>query len=271
MPKNLEANILIVDDEKNIREGLKQALIYDHHTIFLAEDGIRALDVLEQEDIDVVITDLKMPNLSGQELMKKILKLDQTIPVIVLTGHGTIENAVAAMREGAYDFLTKPINIDKLGLIVKRALTKRKLTIENRMLHDQLERSSRYENVIGRSAKLTAIFDIIDQVASTKSSILILGENGVGKERIADAIHYNSNRKNKPFVKVHCAALTETLLESELFGHEKGSFTGAIKRRLGRFEMADEGTIFLDEIGELSQNIQIKLLRVLQEKEFERV
>jgi DNA-binding NtrC family response regulator len=268
MPIN--GNILIVDDEKNIREGLKISLGRDGHKIFLASDGSEAYRILENNEIDLVITDLKMPNMSGEELLKNISTNFNQIPVIILTGHGTIENAVQLMRNGAYDFLTKPLNLDKLSLIVERALSSRQLMIENRNLKSKIK----YEEagrVIGKSDKMIKIMEKIELVAPTKSTILITGENGSGKEVIADLIYDLSNRKDKPFIKVHCAALTETLLESELFGHEKGAFTGAIKTKKGRFELADGGTIFLDEIGEISANIQVKLLRVLQEKSFERV
>jgi DNA-binding NtrC family response regulator len=193
------------------------------------------------------------------------------LPVIVLTGHGSIDSAVDAMRNGAYDFLTKPLNLDRLGLIVKRALQNRQLVLQHRELQHELESKQTFESIIGKSAEMQKIFDMVRRVADSKASVLITGESGVGKELIANALHNLSSRKDKPLIKVHCAALTESLLESELFGHEKGAFTGAISRKRGRFELAHGGSIFLDEIGEIDQNIQIKLLRVLQEKEFERV
>lgn len=264
------ANILVADDEKNIREGLKISLKKEGHTVYLAEDGVEALNIMESKDIDLVITDLKMPNLDGEELMKRIIKKDNNIPVIILTGHGTVENAVEAMREGAYDFLTKPLNLDKLSLIVNRAIKQRQLIIENRILQNKVDKEAMIK-IIGKSSKIMKVFDLVKHVAPTKASVLIEGENGVGKELVANMIYEFSNRKNKPFIKVHCAALSESLLESELFGHEKGSFTGAIKTKKGRFELADSGTIFLDEIGEISPKIQVKLLRVIQEKTFERV
>ena len=266
----INGNILIADDEKNIREGLKISLLKDNHKVFLAEDGINALKIIEEEDIDVVIADLKMPNMDGAKLLKKIDDNYFNIPVIILTGHGTIENAVELMRDGAYDFLTKPPDLEKLSLIVERALSRRQLIIENRELQNKIK-SNELGKVIGKSDKILKVFEKIEHVAPTKSSVLIQGENGVGKEVVANMIYELSNRKNNPFIKVHCAALSETLLESELFGHEKGAFTGAIKTKKGRFELANNGTIFLDEIGEISQNIQLKLLRVTQEKSFERV
>ncbi len=267
----MKFNVLIVDDEKNIREGLGKALELDGYNVFLAENGKVAINTITNNDIDLVITDLKMPELSGDELLKKVASAYPTIPVIILTGHGTIESAVQAMRDGAYDFLTKPVNLDRLSLLVKRALENRELILQNRALQKELESRSQFANIIGKSEAMRKIFDIVKQVAPTRASVLITGESGVGKEMIADAIHYLSPRKDKPYIKVHCAALTETLLESELFGHEKGAFTGAIARKRGRFELAHTGTIFLDEIGEVNQAIQIKLLRVLQEKKFERV
>jgi DNA-binding NtrC family response regulator len=191
--------------------------------------------------------------------------------VIVLTGHGTVENAVAAMRNGAYDFLTKPVDLEHLSLLVKRALQSRELLLKHRRLEEELERQKRFTAMIGASAPMRQVFDTVSRAAPSRASILITGESGVGKELVADAIHNLSPRKNKPLIKVHCAALAASILESELFGHEKGSFTGALSRTRGRFELAHEGTLFLDEIGEIDQNLQIKLLRVLQEKKFERV
>ncbi len=270
----MKFNVLIADDEKNIREGLGQALEMDGHNIFLAEDGAKALELVHNKDIDLVIADLKMPNVSGDEVLKEVSSSYPTVPVIILTAYGTIESAVNAMRNGAYDFLTKPVNLDRLSLLVKRALSTRELVLQHRALQEELERNQRrlqYDRIIGKSAQMKKVMDVINQIAPTKASALVTGESGVGKELVADAIHHLSNRKDKPFIKVHCAALSENLLESELFGHEKGSFTGAIARKRGRFELANTGTIFLDEIGEISQNVQIKILRVLQEKSFERV
>ncbi len=193
------------------------------------------------------------------------------MPVIILTGHGTIETAVQAMHDGAYDFLTKPVDLDRLSLLVKRALANRELALQNRALQEEVERRSSFATIIGRSAEMREVFELVRQVAPARTSVLITGESGVGKEMVAEAIHYNSPRRDKPFIKVHCAALTETLLESELFGHEKGAFTGAVARKRGRFELAHLGTLFLDEIGEINPTVQVKLLRVLEEKRFERV
>jgi DNA-binding NtrC family response regulator len=267
----MKFNVMVVDDEKNIRAGLGKAIELDGHNVYLAEDGQEALDTLEQEEIDLIIADLKMPRVSGEELLRRVVESYPTLPVIILTGHGTIETAVQAMRDGAYDFLTKPVNLDRLSLLVKRALSTRELALQHRALQEELEQKRQFANIIGKSAEMNRIFDVVRQVAPTKASVLITGESGVGKELIADALHHLSNRKEKPFVKVHCAALSQSLLESELFGHEKGAFTGAVARKRGRFELSHMGSIFLDEIGEIDPSVQIKILRVLQEKTFERV
>jgi len=267
----VKLTILVADDEKNIREGLREALALDGYEVATAADGREALDAITRGDVDLLITDLKMPRLSGEELLKSVTAQFATMPVIILTGHGTIESAVQAMHDGAYDFLTKPVNLDRLSLLVKRALASRELALQNRAMQEELERRSGFASIIGRSAEMKQVFEMVRQVAPSRSSVLITGESGSGKEMIAEALHYNSPRKDKPFIKLHCAALTESLLESELFGHEKGAFTGAIARKRGRFELAHLGTLFLDEIGEINQNVQIKLLRVLEEKKFERV
>jgi putative PEP-CTERM system response regulator len=267
----MKFNILIVDDEKNIREGLGKALELDGYNVLLAVDGQEGLDIIESEEVDLVIADLRMPRLSGEELLRRVVQSYPTVPVIILTGHGTIETAVQAMRDGAYDFLTKPVNLDRLSLLCKRALSTRELVMQHRQMQEELEQQRRFQNIIGKSSEMQRIFELVKQVAPTKASVLITGESGVGKELIADALHNASNRKEKPFIRVHCAALSESLLESELFGHEKGAFTGAVARKRGRFELAHTGSIFLDEIGEIEQSVQIKILRVLQEKTFERV
>jgi DNA-binding NtrC family response regulator len=266
--------ILIVDDEKNICAGLSKALTLEGYQTLTASQGEEAWTIINSTDIDLVISDLKMPKLSGEELLKRITASYPTLPVIILTGHGTIETAVNAMRDGAFDFVTKPINLDRLTLLVKRALSNRELYKKHEALKkevDQLKRKTEYGAIIGKSPKMRKMMDQIKQVADTRASVLITGESGVGKELVADAIHELSSRSDGPYVKVHCAALSESLLESELFGHEKGSFTGAVSQKKGRFELADKGTIFLDEIGEINASVQIKILRVLQERAFERV
>jgi DNA-binding NtrC family response regulator len=264
-------NVLIVDDEKNIRAGLGRALELDGYRTVLAADGQEAVDAMREDEIDLVIADLKMPRVSGEELLKRVVDQYPTVPVIILTGHGTIETAVQAMRDGAYDFLTKPVSLDRLSLLAKRALSTRELVLQHRQLQQELESQKQTSAIIGKSSEMQRVMEVVRQVAPTKASVLITGESGVGKELIADALHRLSDRASKPQVKVHCAALSESLLESELFGHEKGAFTGAIGRKRGRFELANTGTVFLDEIGEINQSVQIKILRVLQEKQFERV
>ncbi len=267
----MKFTILVIDDEKNIRTGLKAALELDGYDVLLAEDGTTGLSLALNNDVDLVITDLRMPGISGEEVLRRITSETPGIPVIVLTGHGTVESAVEAMRSGAYDFLTKPLNLDRLSLLVKRALQNRELILQNRELESEAEKRKSFEHIIGKSPSMLRLFDVVKRVAPTKASVLITGESGVGKELIANALHNLSSRKDHPFIKVHCAALAENLLESELFGHEKGSFTGAVARKRGRFELAHGGSIFLDEIGEINQSVQIKILRVLQEKMFERV
>ena len=267
----MKFTILVIDDEKNIRTGLQTALEMDGYEVVLAADGAEGLDIALHSDIDLVITDLRMPGVSGEEVLRRVTTETPGIPVIVLTGHGTVENAVEAMRSGAYDFLTKPLNLDRLSLLVKRALQSRELILQHRELEREIEGNKSFEHIIGKSPAMLKVFDVVKRVAPTKASVLITGESGVGKELIANALHNLSPRKENPFIKVHCAALAESLHESELFGHEKGSFTGAVARKRGRFELAHSGTIFLDEIGEIDQSVQIKILRVLQDKKFERV
>jgi DNA-binding NtrC family response regulator len=267
----MKFRLLIVDDEKNIREGLATALEMDGYEVVTAADGTEGWQRFEKGDIDLIITDLRMPGTGGGELQQRISAEAPEFPVIILTGHGTVENAVAAMRNGAYDFLTKPVNLDHLSMLVGRALANRELTLKNKNLEDELAKKNQFKTMVGSSSAMRQVFDMISRAAPAKASILITGESGVGKELVADALHELSPRKGKPLIKVHCAAIPSSLIGSELLGHEKGAFTGAVSRRRGRFELANEGTLFLDEIGEIEQNIQIKLLRVLQERKFERV
>ncbi|UTC68347.1 MULTISPECIES: sigma-54 dependent transcriptional regulator [unclassified Treponema] len=267
----MKFTVLVIDDEKNIREGLAMALEDEGYGVITADNGKTGLDIALKEEVDLVITDLRMPELSGEDVLREVISKTPGVPVIVLTGHGTVETAVEAMRMGAYDFLTKPLDLERLFLLVKRALQNRALVLQNRALLHDIETKQSFENIIGKSPLMEKVFEDIKKVAPTKASVLITGETGVGKELIARAIHNLSNRKDKPFVQVHCASFAESLLESELFGHEKGAFTGAVQRTRGRFEIANGGTLFLDEIGEVNQMIQVKLLRVLQEKKFERV
>lgn len=267
----MKFTILIIDDEKNIREGLAASFEMEGYDVCLAADGKEGLSYIEKGGIDLVITDLRMPGLSGEEVLRRVTTGMPGIPVIVLTGHGSIDAAVDAMRNGAYDFLTKPLNLDQLSLIVKRALQNRELSLQHQQMQKELEGRHSFDKMIGKSSEMQKIFDLLKKVAPSKASVLITGESGVGKELVADAIHNLSPRKDNSFVKVHCAALTESLLESELFGHEKGAYTGADNLVKGRFELAHGGTIFLDEIGEINPTVQVKILRVLQEKQFERV
>ena len=267
----MKFTLLIIDDEKNIREGLGANFEMEGYNVKLAENGQQGLEFISKGDIDLVITDLRMPGISGEEVLRKVTTETPGIPVIVLTGHGSIDSAVDAMRNGAYDFLTKPLNLDQLTMIVKRALEARELSLQHKQLKKEVENDMAFDKMIGKSAEMQKVFEMIKKVASSKASVLITGESGVGKEVVADAIHKLSPRKDHQCIKVHCAALSETLLESELFGHEKGAFTGADNLVKGRFELAHESSIFLDEIGEINPSVQIKILRVLQEKAFERV
>ena len=267
----MKFRILVIDDEKNIREGLQIALEDEGYEVLTAEDGTSGLHTALSEAIDLIITDLRMPGTSGQEVLQKVTGQTPGVPVIVLTGHGTVETAVDAMRMGAYDFLTKPLDLERLSLLVKRALQTRELVLQHRELVEQMQSEKAFEHIIGKSAAMEHVFEMVRKVAPSRASVLITGESGVGKELIASAIHQLSPRKQQNYIKVHCAALAESLLESELFGHEKGAYTGAVSQKRGRFELADGGSIFLDEIGEINQTLQIKILRVLQEKQFERV
>jgi DNA-binding NtrC family response regulator len=267
----MKSRLLVADDEKNIRDGLAASLEMDGHEVVTESRGDDALKRFRKGDIDLIITDLRMPGLSGEDLLKQVIAESPGMPVIVLTGHGTVETAVSAMRDGAYDFLTKPVNLGRLSLLVQRALANHELEIKHRRMEEEIAHKKQFETIIGSSALMHKVFDTISRVAPARASVLITGESGVGKELVADAIHGLSPRKNKPCIKVHCAAFAESLLENELFGHEKGAFTGATSRGRGCFERANEGTLFLDEIGEINQNTQIKLLRVLQERKFERL
>ena len=267
----MKFTILVIDDEKDIRDGLAADFEMDGYSVKTAATGQEGLDFISKGDIDLVITDLRMPGISGEEVLRRVTTETPGIPVIVLTGHGSIDAAVEAMHDGAYDFLTKPLNLDQLGMIVKRALEGRELKLQHETLLKEVGNEKSIDKIIGKSASMQKVLAMIRKVADSKASVLITGESGVGKELVADALHNLSSRHANSFVKVHCAALSETLLESELFGHEKGAFTGADSLHKGRFELAHGGTIFLDEIGEINQSVQIKLLRVLQEHKFERV
>ena len=263
--------ILVVDDEVNARTALVDLLREEGYLVDGAADGFKAIPRLAEESPDLVLTDLKMPGMDGLELLAKIRADDPERAVVVMTAHGSVESAVRAMRAGATDYLTKPLNFDELLIVVERALERQRLRAEAGQLRERLRERHVIKNLLGTSAAVANLVDTTLQVAPTRANVLIEGESGTGKELIAAAIHEHSQRASGPFVKLHCAALAETLLESELFGHEKGAFTGALARRDGRFQQAHGGTLFLDEIGEISPSIQVKLLRFLQEHEFERV
>ena len=264
--------ILIVDDEKHTREGLRSSL-EDDFEVYAAADFAGGVNILTSEAVDLLLTDLRLGGSDGDglALIDRALKLPSPPICILMTAYGSIDTAVEAMKRGAYDFVTKPVNLDSLEIKVKRALRGREVETENRGLREQIDKRAGLEALIGRSAPMEAIFDTVRQVAPTRATVLIEGESGTGKELVARALHTLSNRVKAKFVAVHCAALSPQLLESELFGHERGAFTGASERRIGRFEQADGGTIFLDEIGEIDPAVQVKLLRVLGERAFERV
>src|SRR5262252_6941066 len=263
--------LLIVDDEKTQREGLRAAL-EDRYDVYLAEDAKSATELLEREHFDVLLTDFRLPNEDGMKLIARAKSLSRPPICILMTAYGSEELAVDAMKRGADDYIAKGrLQIDELEMRIARALRQQNLESENVSLHQQLDSKFRMENVIGESAAMQEVFEMVQQVAPTPATVLLLGESGTGKEMIAKVIHQLSPRARQPMVTVHCAALTATLLESELFGHEKGAFTGAHERRIGRFEQAQGGTLFLDEIGEIDASVQIKLLRFLGERTFERV
>lgn len=263
--------ILIIDDEENIRGGLMLALKGEGYVVQGAKDGEEGLEKIAALTPDAVICDIKMPKLSGLDMLEQAKKLHKNIPVIMLTGHGGLDDAVTAMKYGAYDFLTKPVHLEKLFLVLQRAFSDVESKEQVKNLESRLGVEKAYERIKGSSPALHSLLEKTKQIASSEATVLLTGESGTGKELFATAIHEGSPRADGPFVKVNCSALPENLLESELFGHEKGAFTGALARRKGRFELADGGTIFLDEIGDISPSVQVKLLRVLQEKEFDRV
>ncbi len=263
--------ILIVDDERNYLLVLEALLSEEGYQVITAEGARRGLECIEENELDVVITDMKMPGMDGMEFMERIGLRQPDLPVIMMTAFGSVEKAVEAMRKGAFDYILKPFKNEELKLTIGKAISHYRLVRQNRQMARELQGKYHFGNIIGKSVQMQRIFDLIEKVAPTKATVLITGDSGTGKELIARAIHYNSPRKNQPFISVNCGALPETLLESELFGHEKGAFSGAVSQRKGRFELAHEGTLFLDEISEMSPPLQVKLLRILQEMEFERV
>ena len=265
-------SILIVDDEPNIRRVLGAVFAKAGYEVFTAENGRKALDAISAEpSIDVMLCDLIMPDLNGVEVLRSAKEMNPQLSVVMITAHGTIRTAVDAMKLGAFDYITKPFDMDEIKLIVKNALERSRLLAENIQLKQELQSRYRFDGIVGDSRKMQEVFKIVERVASSNATVLVRGESGTGKELIARAVHYNSPRRDKPFIAVSCAALPETLLESELFGYEKGAFTGAVGQKAGRFELAHRGTLFLDEIPDISPAMQVKMLRVLQEREFERV
>jgi DNA-binding NtrC family response regulator len=266
-----KATVLIVEDDDKMRDLLRKIISLEGYDVTLADNGNSALTLFEKNSYDIVLTDIKMPGLNGLELLKQIKRISSGTYVIIMTAFGTINSAVEAMKQGAYDYISKPFKLDEIRLLIQKILDERALRQEVASLRKEVRRRYQFSNIIGKSKAMQEIFDLIEKIAYGKSTVLIHGKSGTGKELVAKAIHYNSPRKDKPFIAVNCSAIPETLLESELFGHIKGAFTGAVATRSGLFEEADNGTLFLDEIGELSPAIQVKLLRVLQEREIKPV
>jgi len=262
------SKILIIDDEKSIRKALKEILEYEQHEVEVAADGIEGLDLLDQNRYDIVFCDIKMPRMDGIEVLEKIVEMGIDVPVIMISGHGTVDTAVEAIKKGAFDFIEKPLELNRLLVIIKNASERSALVSETKALKRKVSRT--YE-MVGESPAIQYIKDLIERVATTDARVLITGENGTGKELVARWIHEKSNRVSGPFIEVNCAAIPSELIESELFGHEKGAFTSAHKQRKGKFELAHTGTIFLDEIGDMSLSAQAKVLRALQESRIARV
>ena len=263
--------ILVVDDEQSLREVLSIMLKRTGYAVTSVADGEEAIELLNKDIFDLVITDLRMPKIDGMEVLKAAKSASPETVVLIITAFASADSAVEAMKQGAYDYLTKPFQVDEVQLIIRNALEKRRLTTENILLKREMASQSSFSQLVGQSDAMQKVFDVVRKVADSKSNVLICGESGTGKELVARAIHYNSSRNALPFVAVNCSAVPETLLESELFGHMKGSFTGAISNKAGLFEVANGGTVFLDEIGDTTPTIQVKLLRVIQEREFRRV
>lgn len=264
-------NILIIDDEASQRDILTGYLKKKGYKVFSASSGNEGIEIAKNNPVDIILSDFKMPDLNGIEVLEQVQKINPEISFVIVTAYGTVENAVKAMRLGAFDYISKPVDLDELDLMIDRIIEHKNLKSENQLLKTQLQEKYKISSIVSQSRKMEEVINVAARVADSKATVLITGENGTGKEVLAKAIHFISSRKEKPFVAVNVPALTETLLESELFGHEKGAFTGADKMRKGRFEVAHGGTLFLDEVGDIPQSIQVKLLRVLQEHQFERV
>lgn len=267
----MEYTILVIEDEPLQLKNLSEALEKQGYNVLSSESSAKGIKIVQEKAVDLVLTDFKMPEKNGLEVLREVKQINPDISVIIITAYGDVETAVEVMKEGAFDYLTKPIEFEELDIIIKKALERKMLVSENKELRRQLAGKYRFDKIIYGSSEMEEVINTAGRAADSRASILIYGESGTGKELIAKAIHYASPRKNKPLISINCAALNENLLESELFGHERGAFTGADKQRKGRFELADGGTIFLDEVGEIPPSIQVKLLRVLQEREFERV
>ncbi len=267
----MRETIILVDDEQNTREALSIALGREGYNIIPATNGSEGMKILEKETVDLIITDMIMPGVSGMDLLHFARERHPDVMVIMITGHASVETAIAAMKDGAFDYVTKPIKLDEVKIIIQQAADKRNLLLENLLLKQELKGKYTFENIIGASKAMQEIFSVMARVVNSDSTVLITGDSGTGKELVAKALHYNGPRKEKPFIAINCAAIPSELLESELFGHVKGSFTGAVANKSGKFEQADTGTMFLDEIGSMSMALQGKLLRALQEKEIERV
>ncbi|MCX7994443.1 MAG: sigma-54 dependent transcriptional regulator [candidate division WOR-3 bacterium] len=263
--------VLIVDDEEIVRDALTEWLENLGYQAKAVEDGFKAIEVVENSEWDVLLVDLKMPKMDGIETLRRIRKIKPDLPIIIITGHGTVDSAVIAMKEGAADYVMKPFNPEEINIILKKLLEHQEIVKENILLRKELEKRFKLEDLIGKSTKMQKVFELIKTVAPTRSTVLILGESGTGKELVARAIHNLSPRSKGPFIAVACGAMPETLLEAELFGYEKGAFTGAFTQHKGRIEMSDQGTLFLDEIGDISMKTQVDLLRFLQEREFRRI
>ena len=266
-----QTHVLVVDDDPAVRDVLQEVLMREEYSVSLAEDGAAAIQVVKDSVVHIVITDFQLPDIDGLEIIDRLAKLDAKVIPIVMTGFGTIETAVRAMKSGAFDFITKPFDLDTVAVVVRKAAEFLRLRQENHLLRKAVRDQYRLEQLVGVSEPIQQVMEFVQKVADSDSTVMIQGESGTGKELVARMLHFNSLRKDRPLVPVNCGAIPENLLESELFGHEKGAFTGATHSRMGRFELANGGTIFLDEIGEMSLPLQVKLLRVLQEREFERV
>lgn len=264
-------SILIIDDEKSQREILSGFLSKKGYKVYTVESGSQGIKIIKEQIVDIVLSDYKMPEMTGIEILEEVSVINPNISFVIITAYGTVENAVKAMRLGAVDYITKPVNLDELEILLTRIIEKKNLISENQLLKEQLQEKNRISSIISHSSKMEEVINLASRSANSRATILIIGENGTGKEVLAKAVHYISSRKDKPFIAINIPALSENLLESELFGHEKGSFTGAEKLKKGRFELANGGSLFLDEIGDMSINTQIKILRVLQEHQFERV